>query len=80
METEKIITNSKLIGKFYELLNYDGSVMDKMKINFVTEITESSIKHEDGSFSPSFTYTLVSEKGGGWYRYNNNAYDRIVDK
>jgi len=79
MKTQKTNANA-LKGKFYELLNIDGSVMDRIKINYVREEIRPSIRHEDGSVSPPFFYIELSDKGGGWYRYHGNGFDRIVDK
>ena len=74
------MTASELKGKIYELLNIDGSVMDSIKINFVREETTPIIEHEDGSISPAFNYILLSEKGGGWYRYYGDGFERILDR
>jgi len=67
-----------LVGKYYELLNIDSSILDRIKINYVREETEKAETHQDGSFSPSHTFLLLSENGNVWYHYYGNNYDRIT--
>ena len=67
-----------LIGKYYELLNIDNSVMVRFKINHVREVITPSIEHDDGSISPQRTSVMVSEKGSGWYTIYGGLTDRIT--
>jgi hypothetical protein len=68
-----------LIGKYYELLNIDNTVMVRFKINHVKEMITPSIKHDDGSISPQRTSVMVSEKGSGWYTIYGGITDRITN-
>lgn len=68
----------ELIGKFYELLNLNGSVMARIKINYVRRIHEDGIKNNDESFSPAHSYIQVSENGSAWFTFYGGNYDRIV--
>ena len=71
---------TELKGKYFSLLNFDGSLLKKIKIDFVRKETSNSITHPDGSFSPTFTYSLVSEDGHGWYRVYGGNFDTITSK
>ena len=69
-----------LVGKFFELLNIDDSVMHRFQIKQVKQETTPSIDHSDGSHSPSREHTLVSAEGSGWYCLYGGKTDRIVEK
>ena len=68
---------SDFIGKHYELLNIDGEIMDRIKINFCRKEVNTYHDKETG-VSHTTTSFLVSEKGGGWYRYYGNRFDRLM--
>jgi len=68
---------NKLIGKYFEMINIDGSIMVRIRINYIKiEITPLLI-HVDGSVSPSRKNVFVSENKAGWYRVYKT--DRIVN-
>jgi hypothetical protein len=57
-----------LKGKYYSELNMNGGIITKFKINFVKIDVRDSVNHSDGSFSPRYEVTLVSENGSSWYK------------
>lgn len=67
-----------LIGKYYEMLNIDGSSMIRFKIKKVKKEIIPVVYHSDGSVSPSRIDILVSENGSGWYKIYGGTSDRIV--
>lgn len=67
-------------GKYFEMLNFDGSIMHRFQINYVREHTTPAVEHEDGSRSPSRVHLLVSANGSGWFRVYGGASDRIVEQ
>jgi hypothetical protein len=68
-----------LVGKFFEMLNIDDSVMHRFKIKYVKQETTPSIEHSDGSRSPSREHILVSAEGSGWFRLYGGKTDRVVE-
>lgn len=69
---------NNLLGKYFEMLNIDGSVMLRFKINLAKEETTPMQNYEDGSVSQSKTHIFVSETGSAWYRIYGGKTDRIV--
>ena len=67
-----------MIGKTYELLNPDGTILHSFKITGLKKERTEPQKHSDGSESPSFYSTCVAN-GSGWYRVCGGKHDRIVD-
>ena len=67
-----------LVGKYFELLNIDGSVMHRFKIKHVKKETTPSIEHSDGSRSPSTEHIWVSAEGSGWFRLYGGKTDRVI--
>lgn len=67
-------------GKYFEMLNIDGSVMHRFQINHVREDTTPSVEHEDGSISSLRVHLLVSAEGSGWFRVYGGMSDRIVEQ
>jgi hypothetical protein len=77
---DKIELEELLIDKYYVLYNFDGLIIIKFKINYVKTEESEAIKHDDGSFSPSFTRISVSDKGFGWYGLDNSGSNNIVEE
>jgi hypothetical protein len=75
-----LAAGADLIGKFYEMLNLDDSVMHRFKIKHVRTETTPAIDHSDGSHSPSKTHVLVSAEGSGWFRLYGGKTDRVVEE
>jgi len=70
----------ELIGAYYELLNIDNSIMDRIVIKEAEwHFTKEKI-HADGSVSPTTKHMMVSENGTGWYRVYGSGNDRIFKK
>jgi hypothetical protein len=67
-------------GKYFEMLNIDGSVMHRFQINHVREDTTPSVEHEDGSIRSLRVHLLVSAEGSGWFRVYGGMSDRIVEQ
>jgi len=74
-----LAAGADLIGKFYEMLNLDDSVMHRFKIKHVRIDTTPAIEHSDGSRSQSRTHILVSAEGSGWFRLYAGKTDRVVE-
>jgi hypothetical protein len=69
----------KLIGKTFEMLNIDDTIMMRFKIGKVKEEITPSITYADGSTYAGHTAVLVSENGSGWFRVYGERQDRIVE-
>jgi len=79
-DTNRFLAACKdLIGKFYEMLNLDDSVMHRFEIKHARIVTTPDIEHSDGSRSPSRTHVLVSAEGSGWFRLYGGKTDRVVE-
>lgn len=79
VKTEGVKSREELIGKFYELIALDGSLIARIKINHVRYRHTASREHEDGSISPRYTEALISENGFSWYTVYEGNHDRITD-
>jgi hypothetical protein len=79
MESNNGSKPAELIGKFYELLNIDNSIMVRFKINHTKYEVIPAKDHSDGSHSPSHEILMVSENGSGWYVVYGGSTDRIIN-
>ncbi len=67
-----------LIGKTFELINIDGSIMIQFKIRYCKKEIIPSMIHSDGSVSAARERFYVSKNGAGWYGIYNNGYEKIT--
>ena len=68
-----------LVGKYFEYLGANGSVIHRFQIKKVKQETTDVVENEDGSRTPSRTNILVSDNGYGWFRLYGGMQDRIVE-
>lgn len=79
MKAKKLNCKDDFIGKYYQLLNYDASLMMTFKINFFRK-EEEIYYNEELKVNQELTSLNLSENGSSWYIYNDSSFVRIVDK
>jgi len=68
-----------LIGKTFQLINLDNSIMTSFIIGCVRIEKREAIDHSDGSRTEAKNFILVGEKqSGGFYRVYGEPTDRII--
>ena len=78
MKVMELKSCNDFIGKYYELLNIDGSIMGRIKINFCKKEKNIYYDKETGLSHTTISF-LVSENESGWYKYYGNRFDRVVN-
>ena len=70
-------STNDFIGKHYELLKIDGSIMVRIKINYCK--IEEKVRFDD-ILNRNVTKEIVdvSESGYAWFQFVGGNYDRIV--
>lgn len=81
-EIDKIASDENmaknLIGKTFQLVNLDNSIMTSFIIGCVKIEKREAIDHSDGSRTEAKNFILVGEKEhGGFYRVYGEPTDRI---
>ena len=69
----------EIIGKYFEMTNIDGSIMEKFEITHVRNCVRKAVEHPDGSYSPTRVFVEVSGNGFSWWRDYGDHQGRIVE-
>ncbi|KGE12285.1 hypothetical protein [Sphingobacterium deserti] len=66
-----------LQGKYFELFSAAGFITARIEIRHIKQEYVPSKMYDDGSVSEAKTYTMISDNGYLWYRYDR-PFTRIV--